>query len=252
MTNIIFENTSVRVLERDGIPWFVLVDVCVVLEIANPRDAASRLDDDEKGVGIADTLGGRQEVTIINESGLWSLVLTSRKPAARRFRKWVTSEVIPAIRRTGSYGAPQLDPNDPAQLRQLLLGYSERLETTEKALVVAKEEAAIATGALDRIPFSAGADGLFTVTQAAKDLQVRRCDLLAYLRNNRWTYRPRGCADDLPYQARIEAGYLTLKVEVVARSDGTEKVVQRARITTRGLTKLAAVVPGARQIGVAP
>lgn len=88
---------------QNGEPWWVLADVCKVLEIAQPHHAASRLDDDEKDRAIVTTLGGSQEMTIINESGLYSLILTSRKPAAKRFKKWVTSEVLPAIRKTGGY-----------------------------------------------------------------------------------------------------------------------------------------------------
>jgi len=106
MTRLIpfsFEGSEVRVLERDGEPWWVLADVCKVLEHSNSRMMADRLDADEKGVSTVYTLGGVQEMTIINESGLWSLVLTSRKPAAKRFKKWVTSKVIPTIRKTGFY-----------------------------------------------------------------------------------------------------------------------------------------------------
>jgi prophage antirepressor-like protein len=98
-----FEENAVRVLMRDEQPWFVAVDVCRVLDIANSRDAVSGLDDDEKGVGSADTLGGKQTVNIISESGLYALIFTSRKPEARKFRKWVTSEVLPAIRKSGRY-----------------------------------------------------------------------------------------------------------------------------------------------------
>jgi len=106
-----FEEQAVRVVMRGDDPWFVANDVCRVLEIGNPRDAVSRLDDDEKGVGSADTLGGAQRVTVINESGLYALVLTSRKEAARRFRKWITAEVLPAIRRHGHYDVvPQPQP----------------------------------------------------------------------------------------------------------------------------------------------
>lgn len=101
-----FEEHAVRVLTRDGEPWFVLADVCGVLSISNSRDASSRLDDDEKGVVITDTLGGPQEMNIINESGLYTLILTSRKAEAKRFRKWVTAEVLPTIRKTGSFSAP--------------------------------------------------------------------------------------------------------------------------------------------------
>lgn len=104
----VFENDQhekFRVVDRDGEPWFVLNEVCAKLEIANPRDAASRLDDDEKdAVGIADAIGRTQKTTIISESGLYSLILTSRRPEAKRFKKWVTSEVLPTIRKTGRYG----------------------------------------------------------------------------------------------------------------------------------------------------
>jgi len=88
-----FEENAVRVVLRDGEPWFVAVDVCRVLDISNPRDAVARLDDDEKAdVGITDASGTqRRETNIISESGLYSLIFTSRKPEARRFRKWVTA-----------------------------------------------------------------------------------------------------------------------------------------------------------------
>jgi len=88
---------------QNGEPWRVLADVCKVLEIRNSRDAGDRLDDDERGSVLVDTLGGLQSMTAINESGLYSLILTSRKPSAKRFKKWVTSEVLPAIRKTGGY-----------------------------------------------------------------------------------------------------------------------------------------------------
>jgi hypothetical protein len=83
-----------------------LKDVCDVLDIGNSRDVATRLDDDEKGVGTIDTLRGAQEVTIINEGGLFNVILLSRKPEAKKFKRWVTHEVLPSIRRTGNYSAP--------------------------------------------------------------------------------------------------------------------------------------------------
>ena len=97
---------NVRVVQVDGEPWFVAADVCRALEISNSRDAVARLDDDEKGVGSTDTLGGKQGMQIINEPGLYTLVLGSRKPEAKTFKRWVTHEVLPAIRKTGSYKTP--------------------------------------------------------------------------------------------------------------------------------------------------
>lgn len=98
-----FVTQSVRVVLIEGAAWFVAADVCKVLAITNNRDAITRLDDDERGVGIIDTPSGQQEMGIINESGLYSLILTSRKPEAKAFKKWVTSEVLPALRQQGQY-----------------------------------------------------------------------------------------------------------------------------------------------------
>lgn len=131
-----------RTIDRDGQPWFVLADVCRSLEIANPRDASTRLDDDEKdAVGITDAIGRHQVQTIINEPGLYSLILTSRKESAKRFKKWVTTEVLPAIRKTGSYNgripafiarfnanADRVDPGHFSIINELVIRLWGRLE----------------------------------------------------------------------------------------------------------------------------
>jgi hypothetical protein len=98
-----FEDRPVRSVVKDGQTWFVAADVCAVLEHPNPRQVISRLDDDEKGVLNVDTLGGSQEMNVVNESGVYNLIFTSRKPQARAFRRWVTDEVLPSIRKTGRY-----------------------------------------------------------------------------------------------------------------------------------------------------
>jgi prophage antirepressor-like protein len=102
-----FEGRQVRVItDKQGEPWFVAADVCACLAIRNPSDALNRLDDDEKGLGQTETPGGEQSMSTVNEAGLYNLVLGSRKPEARRFKRWVTHEVLPAIRRTGRYAIP--------------------------------------------------------------------------------------------------------------------------------------------------
>jgi prophage antirepressor-like protein len=102
-----FEDRKVRVVIVNNEPWFVAKDVCEVLEISKHRDAVSRLDDDERGSVLVDTPGGKQEMTAVNEYGIYSLVMTSRKPEAKKFKRWVTHEVLPAIRKTGSYSVQQ-------------------------------------------------------------------------------------------------------------------------------------------------
>lgn len=104
-------NVNVRTRIINDESWFVGKDVCNALGFANHKDALSRLDSDERdGVGITDPMGRSQEVTVINESGLYHLIFQSRKPEARAFRKWVTNDVLPSIRRTGSYSSTGIRP----------------------------------------------------------------------------------------------------------------------------------------------
>lgn len=109
MQNIIpftYNTKQVRVIEKDGEPWFVAKDICDILEISNSRDAISRLDDDEKNtVAITDGNRGNPNMTIISESGVYALIFTSRKPESENFKRWIRKEVIPSIRKTGGYVA---------------------------------------------------------------------------------------------------------------------------------------------------
>ncbi|MEK4453434.1 BRO-N domain-containing protein [Paenibacillus sp. FSL L8-0506] len=98
-----YGDRNVRTVVINNEPWFVAKDVCDILEISKYRDAVSRLDDDEVGSVLVDTLGGKQEMGAINESGLYSIIMKSRKTEAKKFKKWITHEVIPSIRKTGSY-----------------------------------------------------------------------------------------------------------------------------------------------------
>ena len=104
-----FESNNVRVVMKGSEPWFVAKDVCGVLEIQNARDTIAKvLDDDEKGVTRCDTPGGAQEMSIISGSGLYALIMRSHKPEARRFRKWVTAEVLPTIRKHGIHTTEEM------------------------------------------------------------------------------------------------------------------------------------------------
>jgi Prophage antirepressor len=133
-----FDSNAVRVVMQDGMPWFVAKDVCDVLEISNHNDAVSRLDEDERdGVGITDPIGRAQTATAVSESGLYSLIFRSRKPEAKRFRRWVTGEVLPSLRKHGRYGgrdatAPAL-PGAAFRLKPAL-----RARIMESAVEVAK------------------------------------------------------------------------------------------------------------------
>lgn len=120
----VFENPNlgkVRVVEQNGEPWFVAADVCRILELGNPRQAVAKLDADERMTvtsndGHSGQRGGAQFLNIVNESGLYALVLGSRKPEAKAFKRWVAHEVLPAIRRTGRYEAPGAEGITPAMV----------------------------------------------------------------------------------------------------------------------------------------
>lgn len=145
-----FNSSEIRVVRgTDGEPWFVAKDVCDVLEIMNVSDTVSKvLDEDERGIDTIYTLGGEQQVSVINESGLYSLVLRSRKPEAKKFKKWVTSEVLPSIRKHGGYLTPEkieeaiLNPDTIIRLATTL-----KFERQQRALAEAQRDEAIRTKA---------------------------------------------------------------------------------------------------------
>lgn len=110
------ENVSVRTKVIDGVPWFVGKDVCDLLGLVNSRKSLQALDEDEKGVTNCYTLGGNQNLTFINESGLYHLIFISRKPEAKAIRRWVTGTVLPSIRRTGSYSVSNNRPESTNRL----------------------------------------------------------------------------------------------------------------------------------------
>lgn len=139
-----FGEKLVRVIERDEAPWFVANDVCAALEIANPRNAVARLDDDERdGVHTMDAIGRSQETTIVSESGVYALIFTSRKAVAKSFRKWVTSEVLPTLRRDGRYEVPANDEmpigDDPDRTARLVLDSADDFERFRAGLLMVRE-----------------------------------------------------------------------------------------------------------------
>lgn len=146
---------EVRTVTIDDEPWFVAADVCRALEIGNSRMATERLDDDEKGVSLIDTPGGQQELTVINEPGLYSLVLGSRKPEAKAFKRWITHEVIPALRKTGSYSLKPMSQLEIAKISlDMLIEQEKRLDSLEQENESTREQikelnAKIATRAQD-------------------------------------------------------------------------------------------------------
>lgn len=132
-----FHDQPVRVLDREGETWWVVKDICDVLGLTDPYRAVERLDGDEKGTNTIHTPGGEQEMICINESGLYNLLLTSRKPEAKMFRRWITHEVVPTIRRTGRYEIQtrqQDDVEEAVQKVEVLLPHLLVLKKAENLL----------------------------------------------------------------------------------------------------------------------
>ena len=214
---------TVRAMLRDGEPWFVAADVCAALEIANSRDALSRLADDEKGVGNADTLGGAQQVGIVNESGLYALIFTSRKPEAQRFRRWVTSDVLPSIRKTGAYttAAPAL-PQTFAQALRALADKTEESERQAAALALAAPKVEMVDRYMD-------ATGTQTFRQVAKLLGAKEPAFRAFLAAHRILYQIGGTWT--PYAEHLDAGRFVVKTG----SADNGHAFSAARFTPKGV-----------------
>lgn len=225
-----YQNSKVRTVDMDGEAWFVLKDVCAVLGISNNRMAADRLDDDEKGVSLIDTLGGKQEMVIVNESGLYHVILRSDKPEAAPFRRWVTNDVLPAIRKTGSYNAPQLTRSQ--LLATALIAAHEELEEKDKQIETMKPKALFADAV------SASKKSIL-VGEMAKLLSQNGIDigqnrLFDWLRRNGYLIKdPKRSDYNLQTQRSMEMGLFEIKETTIQHSDHVS-INRTPKVTGKG------------------
>lgn len=200
---MIFPDTglSVRVILRDGEPWWVGRDVCAVLRLANVSQALGRLDEDERGVCLVETPGGDQRLIVINEPGLYSLILRSDKAVAKTFKRWVTHDVLPEIRKTGAFAAPV--PPAPFEIpttlhEALALASQQALLVHEQAeaLKVANDLQEMSDRKIAELePRAEAADAFMTggpnllVREVAKLLGMRQKDLYFLLVQKQYLFR---------------------------------------------------------------
>jgi prophage antirepressor-like protein len=186
---------AIRTTLRGGDPLFVAADVCKALDIVNSRDAIGRLDDDEKGVVLTDTLGGQQKMTAVTESGLYGLVLGSRKPEAKAFKRWITHEVIPTIRKHGAYMTPEtlraaiMNPDTMIQLCQQLKQEQEKntaLRIENSQLAVDKQIMAPKADYFDEL---VERNTLTNFRETAKQLEVPPKKFVQFLLDRKYIYR---------------------------------------------------------------
>lgn len=190
-----YRDKEVRTVDQNGETWWVLKDVCEALLLSNPAKVAQRLDDDEKGITESYTLGGEQEVLIINESGLYSVILRSNKQEAKTFRKWVTSEVLPSIRKHGAYMTPQvieeaiLNPDTIIKLATALKSEQEKNKTLQILNSDLSVKNQIMAPKADYFDELVDRNLLTNFRETAKQLKVREKDFIEFLLERKYIYR---------------------------------------------------------------
>lgn len=228
----IFENTEfgqIRTVTIDNEPWLVGKDVATALGYERTADAIRQhVDSEDKGVGEIQTPGGKQTMTIINESGLYALIFGSKLESAQRFKHWVTSEVLPAIRKTGSYAIPQ-------GKELLAMAVLEAQKTIEQQTAQIEEMK----------PKSIFADAVATSKQSiligelAKLLKQNGYDtgekrLFTYLRDNGYLIRRKGMDYNAPTQRSMEMRLFEVKETAITHSDGHTTVNKTTKVTGKG------------------
>lgn len=210
---IIFENEqfgAVRVIEQDGEPWFVAADVCRALELEDTGRATSRLDEDEL-TRIKIVSGGQnREVIAVNEPGLYSLVLGSRKPEAKVFKRWITHDVIPAIRKTGGYihGADSMTPDE--LMAKALLVAQKTIENQKLRLSTLTVQNQIMKPKADYFDDLVDRNLLTNFRDTAKQLHTKQSGFVSFLLEKKYIYRDQS-GKLLPYQRYVDDGLFELK-----------------------------------------
>lgn len=254
----IFKNAefgSIRTLTINGEPYFVRCDVAEILGYSNSRKAlADHVDEEDKGVTKCDTLGGTQEMTVINESGLYGLILGSKLPTARKFKRWVTSEVLPAIRRHGVYAVDEVLAN-PDMLIEALLQLKEEREINQEL----KETVAVQNQQIVEMKPKASyydvvlnCKDLVAISVIAKDYGWSANRMNQYLHQKGVQYK-QGNKIWLLYQKYAEMGYTNTKTHSYPGNDGTMHTAvhtywtQQGRLFIYELLKSEGILPTMEQ-----
>lgn len=233
-----FDGFPIEAILRDGEPWFVLNRVCRVLGLDNTSLAASRLPEDEKGsLSIAYPPHGLRETTIINEYGLYRLVLTSRRPEAERFKTWVVREVLPTIRRTGGYGqpVPKLNMRDLGQVQAVALQLVEINQELRDQLAEVNSQREADKPKVQFYDAYINSDGLYGLQNAGRALSQPPNKFVKFLREAGYLFEQGRVL--VPYQKWIERGYFTVRPRSV---DGENRA--QTFVTQRGLAHLGEVL----------
>lgn len=236
LKNFSFEGRQIRALTIEGEPYFVGKDVAEVLGYSNSRKAiADHVDSEDKGVTKCYTLGGTQQTTIINESGLYSLILSSKLPDAKKFKHWVTSEVLPTIRKHGAYmtdAKAAAIVTDKGSLADLLQQAAEQLKRKDIQIEQMKPKALFA----DAVSTS---DTPILVGELAKILHQNGVSMgqnrmFRWLRDNGYLISRKGSDYNMPTQRAMELGLFKIKENAITHSDGHVTITKTPKVTGKG------------------
>ena len=230
---------AIRTIEKDGEPWFVGKDVANALGYKDTVNALkSHVDTEDKGGWQITTQFGEKETTIINESGLYSLVLSSKLPTAKKFKRWVTNEVIPSIRKHGAYMTPEtlekvlLSPDTLMQLAQNLKDEQEKRKALE-AQIESQKPAVLFTGAVETSKTS------ILIGELAKMLKqngvnIGQNRLFEWLRQHGYLIKRNGTDYNMPTQRSMDMGLFEIKETTINNPDGSIKINKTSKVTGKG------------------
>lgn len=225
---------QVRVIEQDGEPWFVGKDVAEILGYAKPLNAlATHVDEDDSlKQGLMDSVGRMQNTIIINESGLYSLILSSKLPTAKQFKRWVTSEVLPSIRKHGGYVTGQETMSDDELMAKALLMAHSKIEEREKQIKEMVPKAIFADAVAASHTSILIGDLAKLLKQNGVDAGQKR--LFGWLRENGYLIRQKGSSWNMPTQRSMDLGLFEVKETTISHADGHISISKTPKVTGKG------------------
>lgn len=230
-----FRGASLRTLtDEAGEPWFVAKDVCDILEISNPSDALKRLDDDERS---RFNLGCQGETNIVNEAGLYVLVLGSRKPEAHEFKRWVTHEVLPSIRKHGGYMVGQ-ERMTPEQMALASMRWLQSKVDEQAKQLKAQEGKVLFANAVETARTSILV-GDFAKILKGNGIDIGPRRLFAWLREHGWLIKAKGSSWNMPTQKAMNLHLFEVKETTISHSDGHTTINKTPKMTGKGQTYFA-------------
>ena len=231
-----FKGQQVRTIMLDSAPWWVAKDVLEVLGLDTSHGVRD-LEDDEKDLHIMETLGGKQEMTIVSEAGLYSLVLRSRKSEAKEFKRWITHEVLPTLRKHGAYMTPEAiektltNPDFIIRLATELKQEQERRQTLEAQAAIDRPKTIFADAVTESKTSILIGDLAKLIKQNGVDIGQKR--LFAWLRENGWLMKS-GSSKNMPTQKAMEQKLFEIKERTINAPDGHIIISKTPKVTGKG------------------